>query len=544
MKGTQAAGAPQQGGPVRRLAYDAAVTMGLILVSRLLGFVRERAVAEVFGRNAQTDAFNAAFNIPDLMYLLLVGGAITAAFIPVFSEYLARGEAREGWVVASTFLNVTGVLLLVLTGLGILFAPWLAPLVAYGFVGTQRDMLVDLMRWMFPAVFCTALAGLGMGVLNTYRHFTTPMMGPIVYNTAIILGAYGLGPRMGIHGMAVGTVAGAAANAILQWTLVYRRYPGWRPVLEVRHPGVRRLAWLMLPAVVGLSVTQLSLIIGTNLASGLPAGSITALRLSNRVMQFPLGVFAMGMSTVLFPTLARQAALGQWGLFSRTLDRGLRGVLLLTVPSAVGLAVIARPVVRLLFQAGQFGDVDTGVTAYALVFYAGGLVSQSAIQLLTRAFYSMQDVRTPVRISILSLVLNTVLSLAFLRWTGMQHGGLALAFTLASLISWAIYMRVLFRRLAGWRRREAGLFLGRVGLACIPMALVAIAVAAAAERLWGSATMGARALQVLLAAGAGGAAYALAGWLMGLEEIGRLVGGIVRRLHGMSRLVRGAPKAP
>ncbi|WP_324718211.1 murein biosynthesis integral membrane protein MurJ [Carboxydochorda subterranea] len=501
-----------------RVLRDTTLTVALILTSRLLGFVRERAVAEVFGRNAQTDAFKAAFNIPDLMYFLLVGGAITAAFIPVFTGYLARGQEDEGWRVASTFINGTVALLVTATIAGIVWAPALAPLVAHGFEGAQRALLVDLMRWIFPAVFFTALAGLGMGVLNSYRCFAVPLLGPVLYNVGIILGAYGLGPWIGIHGMAVGTVAGATTNAAVQWALVLGRYRRWRPVLEWRHPGVRRLYGLMLPALFGLSITQLSLIISTNLASSLPAGSITALTLANAVMQFPLGVFAMGLSMVAFPTMAARAARGEGPDFLRTVHSTMQATLYLTVPSAVGLAVLADPIVRLLFQAGQFTTHDSRATAVALVFYSGGLVSQSAIQILTRAFYSLQDTRTPVIVSAGALVVNTVLSLAFLRFTAMAHAGLALSFTLTSLGNWGIYLVLLGRRTGGMAWSQLGGFLARVVGTCIPMAWAVAEAAGWAAGRAGLESLRGRAIVVATGIVTGVGVYALAGWALGLGE--------------------------
>ena len=195
-----------------QVAKAASIVMLAILVSRILGFLRERAVTEVFGRTATTDVFFAAFALPDLMYQLLVGGALSSAFIPVFTQYLARDEEKEAWYVASVFLNITVLALLVVMVLGVIFTPSLAPLVGIGFSGEQRELLVLLMRVTFPAVFFTALSGLAMGVLNSYQRFTLPALGPIVYNLGQILGAYVLGPLMGIMGMAVGTIVGAMGS--------------------------------------------------------------------------------------------------------------------------------------------------------------------------------------------------------------------------------------------------------------------------------------------------------------------------------------------
>ena len=248
----------------------ATIVMLAILVSRILGFIRERAVAEVFGRTATTDVFFAAFALPDLMYQLLVGGALSSAFIPVFTQYLAKDDEKEAWYVASVFLNATFLLLLLIMVLGVIFTPQLAPLVGMGFSGEQRDLLILLMRVTFPTVFFTALAGLCMGVLHSYQKFFLPALGPIVYNLGQILGAYILGPIIGIMGMAAGTVAGALGNFSIQFPAVLKRAKKhYRPVVDLRHPGIRRMGMLMLPAILGLSISQVNVIVSQNLASTL-----------------------------------------------------------------------------------------------------------------------------------------------------------------------------------------------------------------------------------------------------------------------------------
>lgn len=431
----------------RGLARTAGLMMFLIFISRVLGFVRLRAASEVFGRTAETDAFNAAFVLPDLMYFLLVAGALSSAFIPVFTSYLAKNEEQEGWIVASTFLTATGALLILLTVLGVIFTPVLAPLVAYRFAGEQKLLLIHLMRVMFPTVFFTALSGLTVGILNSYHHFLAPVTGPIFYNIAIILGAYLLGPRIGITGMAIGTIIGAIGNFTIQLAVLLRMGHQYRPMLKLSHPGIRRILHLMLPALVGLSVTQLNQIITQNLASGLAQGSITALQLANRLMQFPLGIFAMGISQVYFPTMTKQVAQGAMDQFRATFSRGLRAILFITIPSAVGLVVLRVPLIRLLFQAGEFDASDTQATAHALLFYGLGLVAQSGIQILTRIYYSLQDTRTPVKIGVISVAINTSLSIGLLRWTNLAHGSLALAYSIAATVNFLLYLTILKRRL-------------------------------------------------------------------------------------------------
>ena len=515
----------------RTLARAAGGTMILILISRLLGFVRERAVAEVFGRTWQTDAYRAAFHIPDLMYFLLVGGALSAAFIPVFSQYLATRDEDEAWRVASSFLNLVVGLLLVFTVLGVLFTPALAPLVAYGFTGEQEALLIHLMRLMFPAVFLTALAGLGIGVQNAYQRFVLPMLGPIVYNVGIILGAYLLGPRMGIDGLAYGTVAGALGNVLVQAPFVLRK-ARWHPVIDWSHEGMLEILRLMGPALVGLSVAQVNLIISTNLASTLSEGSITALNMANRLMQFPLGVFAMGISTVLFPSMSRLAAQGQVDALRVTFSRGLRAILFVTVPSAVGLAVLGEPVIRLLFQAGAFGARDTLATDEALLFYTPALIGLSGTQILTRVFYSLHDTRTPVWVSLFTLVSNTGLSLLFLHGTDLGHSGLALAYSITTLLNLGLYLVILRRRLG---RIEGGLILRGLAGSLLASGIMGLLVWAFHRELaphLDLATMSGRLIETLAPVAAGAAVYGLVSLVLQKDE--------TRALLGLLKARRGA----
>lgn len=503
----------------KRLARTAVLMMILIFISRLLGFVRLRAAAEVFGRTWQTDAFNAAFVIPDLMYFLLVGGALSSAFIPVFTSYLAREEEDEGWEVASTFLNANVILLVSLSLLGIIFAPYLAPFVAYKFSGAQRDLLISLMRIMFPAVFFTALSGLAVGVLNSYQRFTLPVVGPIIYNIGIILGAYLLGPKMGVTGMAIGTVAGAIGNFLLQLFQLSKWRSHYRLIINWHHPGIKRILALMLPALVSLSIAQINLIITQNLASGLEKGAITALQIANRLMQFPLGIFAMGISQVIFPTMTRQVARQEWDAFRRTFSRGLRSIFFVTIPSAVGLLALGEPVVRLLFQAGEFGPEDTRATAYALTFFAIGLFALSGIQILTRIYYSLQDTRTPVKVGIQAVTINTALSLAFLHFTDWGHGGLALAYSITNLASMTSFLLILRRRLGSIDGKRIFQTIARAGSASVVMGILVHLLASYLGKILDLTTLVGKTGQVLIPVAAGVIIYGILGVVFRMEEM-------------------------
>ena len=510
----------------------ATIVMLAILVSRILGFIRERAVAEVFGRTATTDVFFAAFALPDLMYQLLVGGALSSAFIPVFTQYLAKDDEKEAWYVASVFLNATFLLLLLIMVLGVIFTPQLAPLVGMGFSGEQRDLLILLMRVTFPAVFFTALAGLCMGVLHSYQKFFLPALGPIVYNLGQILGAYILGPIIGIMGMAAGTVAGALGNFSIQFPAVLKRAKKhYRPVVDLRHPGIRRMGMLMLPAILGLSISQVNVIVSQNLASTLETGSIVALRLANRLINFPLGIFAMGISTAVFPTLARLTARGETEEFRRTLSFGLRVIFFITIPSAFGMAFLRVPIVRLLFESGEFLPGDTLATAFALLFYVPGLIAQSTLQVTTRGFYSLQDTKTPVKIGFVTVVLNFLLSVAFLRLTNLGAGGLAFAYSLSSIFNMALAMGVLGKRLGGLMDPRLWSTVVKSAIASVFMGVGAYYTASlVASYLPLSSKLG-QAIQTFAAIGVGVAVYLALSLLFKMEESHYFLGLLKRKLR-------------
>lgn len=503
----------------KQVARSASIVMFAIFLSRVLGFVRERAIASVFGRGLAADAFFAAFGIPDLMYQLLVGGVISSAFIPIFTQYLTAEDEKEAWYIASSFVNFTAIMLLILTILGIIFAPILAPLVGVGFVGEQRNLLITLMRITFPAVFFTALSGLEMGILNSYKQFTLPALGPLLYNTAQILSAYLLGPIFGILGMAYGTVIGSFSSFSIQFPAVLKRGSGYfRRVIDFKHPGIRKMIKLMIPAIIGLSIVHINMIVGQNLASLLDEGAITALRLANRLINFPLGVFAMGLSTAIFPTLTGLAAKKEMDEFRNTFAFGLRIVYYVTLPSAVGMAVLRVPIVRLLFESGEFTASDTNVTAYALLFYSAGLFAQSGLQILTRVYYSLQDTVTPVKIGLLTVVLNFAFSMGFLTWTNLGIGGLALAFSLTSMIQMSMYILMLRRKIGAIDGRRIANTILRAAIASVVMGVAAYYTAQFIGSVVELSSTVKNALQVFAGIAVGVLVYVLASFVLKMDE--------------------------
>lgn len=424
-----------------RVARAAGIIMVAMVLSRIIGYVRDMVIYARFGQNNLTDAYNAAFSIPDFLYYLLVGGALSSAFIPVFSSYIATKKEEDGWHVASTIFNIIIILMLIGIGLGMVFAPALVRFLVPGFSPENIVLTVQMTRIMFIQAFFMALNGIAMGILNSYHHFLSPAIGSVLYNLGIIAVGLLLSPYLGIMGFAVGVVTGAVLNFAVQVPALIRIGLHYRPVLDLNHPGVKKIATLILPVLIGLSVTHFNLFVNQNLGSTLPEGMISALRVAQRIMQLPIGVFAIAVAVAVFPTLTGFAARGEREDFKKTMSLGVRTIIFITLPAAAGLIALRTPIIRLLFQQGLFTAEDTRATAFALLFYCIGLFAYSAIQLLNRVFYSLQDTKTPVAVGILTIAVNIVLN--FLLIKPLAHGGLALAYSLAGIVNMAGLLYIL-----------------------------------------------------------------------------------------------------
>lgn len=431
----------------KTVARAAGLLMIAMMASRVLGYVREAALASFFGKTWITDAFLAAFTVPDLMYDLLVGGILSSAFIPVFSSYLATDKEDEAWEVASTMINLIVILMLVCIFLGMIFTIPLTKAVAYKFTGETLLLSVKLTRIMFPAFIVLALNGLMMGILNSYKHFAAPAIGAVVYNLCIIISGFLFAKQLGITAFAIGVVVGHVANFLIQIPVLVKKGMRYRFTLNLRHPGVRKMFLLMIPAMLGLAANRINLIVNQNFASGISEGSITALRLASRLMWLPMGVFAGSIAVAVFPTLTSQAARKEMSDFKQTLSMGIRSILLIIIPASVGLAVLSEPIVRLLFERGEFDHNATLVTASALVFYCVGLFAQSAVWVVTRAYYALHDLTRPLMVAITTIFINIILNY-FLRPV-LQERGLALADSIAVIFNLTVLLYLLRRKLGG-----------------------------------------------------------------------------------------------
>ena len=465
-----------------QIARAAGLVMALFVVSRVLGLVREMVISYQFGTSGDLDAYLAAFRLPDILFQIVAGGALASAFIPTFATLLARQDDKGAWRLTSAIINLVLILTSTFAALAALLAPWLvSTIIAPGFDAQRQALTADLMRLMLITPVIFGLSGVFMGILNAQQHFLLPALAPILYNLGIILGALILAPDMGVMGLAAGVVAGALGHLLVQVPGLVRFGLRYTPTLGLKEPSVREVGRLMLPRVVGLAAVQINFLVNTILASGLVPGSLTAINFAWLLMLLPQGVFAQSVATAAFPTFSTQAAKGQIAEMRSTLSATLRAILYLALPAAVGLIVLRRPLVQLIFQRGAFTETSTEMVAWALAFFALGLPAHAVVELVVRAFYALHDTKTPVMVGIGAMVLNVILSLTFiaifeaLGW--MPHGGLALSNSLATTIEMTVLLGIIRRRLGGLQGKRMLPSLARIGLASLLMGAVAGALA-------------------------------------------------------------------
>ncbi|MBI5876756.1 MAG: murein biosynthesis integral membrane protein MurJ [Chloroflexi bacterium] len=496
------------------LLRAATIVSAAFVASRALGLLREVVISAQFGTSAELDAYLAAFRIPDILFQLIAGGALGSAFIPTFAAYLARDDEPGAQALATTVINLVLGLLSAVALIIALAAPWLVSvIVAPGFTPAQQALTVSLMRLMLVSTVIFGVSGIVMGVLNARQHFLLPALAPVVYNLAITGGALLLGPSLGVAGLALGVVAGAAGHLLIQVPALMRAHFHWSSAVDLRHPGVHAVARLMGPRVVGLAITQLNFLVNTILASGLAAGSLAALNYAWLLMLLPQGIIAQAMATALFPTLAAQSARGETTALRATLSSSLRGLLFFMLPAAVGLMVAGGPLVAVLLQRGRFGADSTALTVYALQFYALGLVGHAVLEIVTRGFYALHDTRTPVMIGVAAMALNLLLSLLLIG--PLSFGGLALANSIATLLEAAAITWLLRARLGGLDGRALSGAAWRMALAAVVMGacLAGFLALAPGLNLW---------LSALGCLSIGGAAYLGAAYALRIDELRRV----------------------
>ena len=467
------------------LLRSAGVVSAAVLLSRVTGLVREMAMARLFGAGAVYDAFLTGFRIPNLTRNLFAEGALSSAFVPTFSEALATGTALE----AAELARVVATALTLAAGavcvLGMIFSPQLVRLLAPGFarVPGKFELTVLLTRIMFPFLLLVALAAEAMAILNARGRFGVPALASTFFNIGSVASGLTLGLTVGRRwpqGMIVSMAAGVVIGGALQlgWQMPSLRLAGisFRSRIDFRHPGLRRIARLMLPALIGNAAVQINAMVNANLASGLTDtagrtlnGPVSWLGYAFRFLQFPLGLFGAALASATLPAISRSAALGRVDEFRATLAVSLRMALLLTIPSSVGLAVLGESMIGAVYQGGRFGAWDTHQTAVALACYSVGLAGYAAIKLLAPAFYALDDAWTPMAVSLASIGLNLPLAAGLARGMRMGHAGLALATSVVALAGAAALAIALRPRIKGLEGRRLAMSAAKITLAAAAM---------------------------------------------------------------------------
>jgi len=405
------------------------------ILSRIMGMVRDIVVSRLFGAGFATDAFFAAFQIPNMLRRFFAEGALTSAFIPVFSEWHARKNDQEVRDLASTCFTL---LLMVMTGvtiLGIVFSPVIISIMFPGFraIPAKFDLTVFLNRLMFPYIFFISLVALCMGILNTVRHFFMPAISTVFLNLSIIGCAVLLHARFSVpvFALAVGVILGGIIQFLIQLPVLYKKGFPLYFRFDPKHPAVRRIALLMVPSVFGVGVYYLNITVGNILASLLPQGSVSYLYYAQRLFEFPQGIFTASVAQAVLPSMSRQASAGDIEQLKESLNYGLRLILFITIPATIGLMICSIPIFSTLFMGGAFDFGKAVNSAYALFAYSCGLSLVAMVRILVPAFYALKDTRTPVVIAFIAFLFNVLFSLLLMG--PFQHVGLALASSLSSL---------------------------------------------------------------------------------------------------------------
>jgi putative peptidoglycan lipid II flippase len=469
------------------------------LVSRVLGFIREMVLAGVLGAGPVADAFYVAFRIPNMLRELFAEGSMSAGFIPVFTEYLHQSRAAAQQLAAAVFTTLL-VLLSIVVVLGIFFSPQIVGWIAPGFssVPDQAHLTASLTRIMFPFLLFISLAALAMGIANSLGHFTPGALSSSVFNVVSVLFIFASLPFMThpAYGVAIGVALGGLAQCLVQLPVLHKEgfsfslHALWPP-----HPGVAKIGRLLLPTLIGLSVVQVNLLVNTWLASTLSSGSVSFLYYGMRLIHFPLGIFAVALSTVLLPTLSRAAAGKDATALHETTNFALRLLFFVIAPAMTGLIFLRMPIVHLVYEHGAFDPAATVGVADAILFYAVGLWAFAGIRIVAPVFYALQDTRTPVRVALMAMGLNIAVSLLLLG--PLQHRGLALATSLAAIFQFFALFLILRRRI---RRMDGRNVWGRrlwqahwkVAASCVMIALPAVWVRQQTiwqrEGAWGTKT--------------------------------------------------------
>jgi putative peptidoglycan lipid II flippase len=520
------------------LARAGLVVAGAYLASRVLGYVRVVVIGSTLGASSDSDAFLAAFRIPDLIFQLVAAGTVAAALVPMVAGELGTGRTSRAWHLVSTIASLMTVGLVVLSAIAWFAAPVLVPILAPGFAGAQLDRTIELTRLMLLAPMFLALGAVASSALNAHNRFAGSAIAPIVYNLAIIGSAIILTPTFGVDGLAIGVVAGSLGHLLVQLPPLARAGFRYTPNLDTRDPDVRQALRLMGPRTVALGATQITFLVATALASGLSTGSVTAFTFAFTVFSIPLSVIGVPLGIVALPTLSRDLARGAVDEFASLMHRGLRLIVFLLLP-LVGLGIALRvPGTTLLFNHGRFTAESANLVASALLFLLLALPAEGLNSILVRAFYADRDTRTPALAAILGVILNVAIGVVAVRVLGWGLAGIAFGIAVGSSVEAAVLAMLLHRRIPGFDPGPIVRFSVPVAAASLAAAVVAAAALAFIDpSLAGVPTSVRSFLELAVGSTAGGLTYLALARVLRLAELGlimRLMSDTLSRLRRVS----------
>lgn len=542
------------------VARSAGIVSIAVMFSRVLGLVREMVFANFFGAGVLNDAFQVAFRIPNVLRDLFAEGALSAAFVKVFTDYQILKSEEEAWKLASLVLNALIVILSIITIIGIVFSPQIVGLIADGFSPEKAALATLLTRIMFPYILFVAMAALAMGVLNTKGNFGIPASASTVFNIVSICLGLGLAfwlsgggweksgktgfpsdaAQWAIVGMAIGTLIAGLSQFLMQIPSLLKIGFRFSPILSFADEGVRKVGRLMAPAIIGTSAVQINVLVNTYFVTDINGG-VSWLGYAFRLMQFPIGVFGVAIGTASIPVLSRMASQKSFGEFRNTLANSIKLVFLLTLPSACGLVVLGEPIIRLIYERGAFTDSDVPMTAYALAAYSIGLTGYAAIKVLSPAFYALDDAKTPMVIGVCSIAVNFVACYFFMKLfstygvtpeypDGYGHVGVALATSCVALVNFFALALMMKKRISRINGGEILASFIKIAIASAIMSVVAYFSYHFLANQLGIKGFSNKLIEVFVPVGLGAITFLITAKLLGVSELNQFINAISRKL--------------
>ena len=502
------------------------ISLGTIL-SRILGFARDVTIACLFGTSYAAEAFFVAFRIPNLLRNLLGEGAINSAIVPVFSEYLVEKDKEEFFRLVNVTMYLFILALGLLTVCGIIFSPVIVKLIAPGFAkdALKLDLTIRLTRLMFPYLILIGLTAYSVGTLHTFKSFTSGAISPAVLNIVLIISTIigSIKLQEPVLGLAIGVVIGGILQLIIQIPPLFKKGFRFKKVFNFSHPGLKEIGRLLLPRVFGSAVYQVNIFVDSicaSFASIVGSGAIAAVYYSNRIIQFPLAIFGIALASAVLPSMSNSVIKGNSEELKSILSFSLRKIFLSMIPASFGLIVLSKPIIKILFQRGQFDSYSTAITSYTLLFYAVGLFALGAMKILISCFHSLKDTKTPVKVAGICLIINIVLNLILM--FPLKVGGLALASSISAIANFVLLFYILRKRIGDFVGKGFVIYISQI-------CLVSLVMSIAVFLIWNYSSVFNEILKLAVTICCGFACFVLGCMLLKIKEADVLTQWILRR---------------